>query len=172
MLDVAERAGLGDVALLLPVSPARTWYAGRYFDPLDTLEPAVSEAVAAVEEAIAAALEGVDFRHVVLAGFSQGACVLTEVVRRRPRPFGAVAVLTGALLGDPPPCDPLDGLRVHCSFSRHDAWIAEADARAAARYLEAAGARVTVATSDEREHGVSDEEARALRRLVDDVVAG
>jgi predicted esterase len=173
MLDVAARAGLGDVALLLPESPERSWYAGRYFDPLETLEPAVSEAVADVQDAVAAAQDaGLPLDRIVLAGFSQGACVVTEVVRRRPQRFGAVVVLTGALIGDPPPCEGLDGLRVHCSFPREDAWIAEADALAAARYLERAGADVSVVTGEPREHGVSDDEARALRGIVDVVVRG
>jgi predicted esterase len=173
MLDVAARAGLDDVtALLLPESAQRSWYAGRYFDPLPALEPAVTEAVAAVEAAVTAAEDaGLDTGRVVLAGFSQGACVVTEVLRRRPRPFGAVVVLTGALIGDPPPSEGLGGQRVHCSFSRHDAWIAEADALAAARYFERAGAEVTVVTTDEREHGVSDDEARALRELLESVTA-
>jgi len=173
MLDVAARARLDDVALLLPESAQRSWYAGRYFDPLPTLEPAVTEAVAAVEAAITAAEDaGLEAGRVVLAGFSQGACVVTEVLRRRPRPFGAVVVLTGALIGAPPPCDDLGGVRLHCSFSRHDEWIAEADALAAARYFERAGAEVTVVTSSEREHGVSGDEARALRELVEGVMAG
>ena len=42
----------------------------------------------------------------------------------------------------------------------------------AARYLERAGAEVTVVTTDEREHGVSGDEARALRELVEGVATG
>lgn len=169
MLEVASRARLGDVAaLLLPEADSGSWYAGRYFDPVEDNEPALTAAVAAVDDAISVATSaGIPLERVLLAGFSQGACVLTELLRRHPRRVGAAAVLTGAMMGtDPsPPLPPLDGLSVHVSCSRHDRWIALEHALDAATALERAGARVTTVVSDEREHHVSDAEAARLREL-------
>ena len=38
---------------------------------------------------------------VALVGFSQGACIVAEHLARRPEPYGAAAILTGALFGTP-----------------------------------------------------------------------
>lgn len=169
MLEVADRARLGDVAaLLLPEAESGSWYPGRYYDPVEANEPALTAAVAAFEEAIDVATSaGVPLERVLLAGFSQGACLLTELLRRRPRRVGAAVVLTGAMMGTnpSPPLPPLDALPVHVSCSRHDGWIALEHALGAATALERAGARVTTVVSDEREHHVSDAEAVHLREL-------
>ena len=81
MLDVVERLGLDDVAYLLPVSPERSWYPGRYFDPLEANEPHLTDAIAACEAAVASARDaGVPDERIVLGGFSQGACVTAELL--------------------------------------------------------------------------------------------
>jgi phospholipase/carboxylesterase len=165
MLEVAGRVDVPAAALLLPESEAGTWYPGRFFDPVAANEPQVTQAVAAVEEAVATAGDV----PVVLVGFSQGACVVAETLRRAPRPgVRAAAVLTGALMGDDPAPTPahVAGLPMHFSSSRHDDWIPLEHALAAARSFEAAGADVTTEVSDEREHHVSDAEAAAVRELV------
>jgi phospholipase/carboxylesterase len=180
MLDVAERAALGDLGILLPESEQRSWYPGRFFDAVETNEPHLTRAVEAFEEAMDTAADaGLPASRLLLAGFSQGACVLTELLRRRPRPLGAAAILTGALMGPPapaqralpPPAGDLAGLRLHVSGSRHDAWIPVERQQAASRYFERAGARVTTALSDEVEHHVSDAEAACLRELADEFLS-
>lgn len=175
MRDVARRAALDEVALLLPESEERSWYPGRFFDPVADNEPHLTRAVEAFEQAVGVASSaGLPPSRIVLVGFSQGACVLTEVIRRRPRAFGAAVVLTGALMGEAssPPAGDVAGLRMHFSSSRRDDWIPLAHTVAASRYFERAGARVTIAVSDEAEHRVSDAEAVRLRELADEVLAG
>jgi phospholipase/carboxylesterase len=36
---------------------------------------------------------------IVLAGFSQGGCLVAVLLARTPRPYAGVAILTGALIG-------------------------------------------------------------------------
>jgi len=179
MLDVAERAALGDLGILLPESEQRSWYPGRFFDAVETNEPHLTRAVEAFEEAMDTAADaGLPASRLLLVGFSQGACVLTELLRRRPRRLGAAAILTGALMGPPPaehplppPAGDLTGLHLHFSASRHDNWIPLEHVRAGIRYFERAGARVTTALSDEVEHHVSDAEAACLRELADEFLS-
>ena len=170
MLDVAARLSLPDLAFLLPVAAQRTWYPGRYFDPLADNEPHLGWALEAIEHAIELARRaGVPERQVVLGGFSQGACLVAHLVAARPRPLAGLAVLTGALLGAPEqrltPHD-LRGLRVYASCSVHDAWIPIEDARATADAFAAAGADVDFEELGDREHLVSDRAVSGLRRLL------
>jgi phospholipase/carboxylesterase len=166
--DLAGRLELPDVAHVLPVATGRTWYPGRYYDPLDTLEPHLGSALAALDRAIAAA--GAADERLVLAGFSQGACLVAEYLARQgPRPFHGAAILTGSLLGAPaeraePRVAP--GLRMAFASSRHDDWISLEDALDTAERFRRAGAAVAVAELDDRVHHVSDRAVAELRALL------
>ena len=70
---------------------------------------------------------GVPPDRVVLAGFSQGACLAAELIARTPRPYrGRRRLLTGALIGPEHEVTrpgPLDGLPVFMESSRYDEWV-------------------------------------------------
>jgi phospholipase/carboxylesterase len=167
MLDVAQRLALADVAYLLPVSAQRTWYPARYFDPRAENEPHLSEALSAIDDAIDRA--GVPDERIVLAGFSQGACLIADFVASAgPRRFAGAAILTGSLIGAPeeriiPDVGP--GLPMVFASSRHDEWIALPDALATADAFRGAGADVTWLELEDRVHHVSDRAVDALREL-------
>ena len=170
MLDVIARLDLPDVAYLLPVAPGRSWYDGRYFDPRITLEPQLSRALATVEQALAAAVAaGIPTERVVLGGFSQGACLVAELIAQRPRPLAGLAILTGALIGGPGELagpKGLDELAVYASCAVDDAWIPLEDARACADAFAAGGAEVVFEPLDDIEHHVSDRAVAGLRSLL------
>jgi predicted esterase len=166
--DLAVRLDLSDVAHVLPVAQERSWYPGRYFDPLATLEPHLGSAMAAIDRAVAAT--GVPDERLVLAGFSQGACLVAEYLARQgPRPFHGAAILTGSLLGTPAQrAEPRiwPALPMAFASSRYDEWIPLEDALDTAERFRRAGAAVAVAELDERVHQVSDRAVAALRGLL------
>jgi phospholipase/carboxylesterase len=158
------------VAFVLPAAAGAGWYPDRFNGPRAANEPwlghAVESIIAAVETVLAA---GIPPSRLLLGGFSQGGCLITEVVARRPDAYGAVAVLTGALIG--PPGDvtalpPLPGLRVHVATGRFDDWVPLAAVEATARAFEAAGARVVLDISDEPGHRITDGAVAGVQALV------
>jgi predicted esterase len=171
MLDVAARLDLPDVSYLLPVAVARTWYPARYFDPRAQNEPSLSRSLKMVQwPLMLAAREGVPDERILLAGFSQGACLIADFVatagRRR---FAGAAVLTGSLIGAPgeratPDVEP--DLPMVFASSRYDGWIPIDDARATAEAFERAGAASRFLELDDRVHHVSDAAVDALRELL------
>ncbi|MBV9838396.1 MAG: dienelactone hydrolase family protein [Solirubrobacterales bacterium] len=176
MLDVAERLALDDVAYVLPAAAGRSWYPARYFDPVSDNEPHVSWSLAALEAAIALARTPAarPLNRIVFGGFSQGACLVAELVARRPRPFAGVAVLTGTLLGpDGQEAEPgaVDGVPMFFASSRHDEWVPLARARSTAEAFRRAGARLEFEVYDDREHHVSDRAVDGLRRLITSALA-
>jgi phospholipase/carboxylesterase len=159
---LVTRLAAPDVAFVLPAAAGRSWYPARYFDPREANEPWLGHALAAVE----AAIGGVEPERVVLAGFSQGACLVADLVARAPRPFAGAAILTGAFIGPHPELAGLDGVPVFMESSRYDEWVALDDVEATARALEAAGARVALEVSDDREHRIRDAAVAGVRALL------
>jgi phospholipase/carboxylesterase len=157
---LVARLDAPEVAFVLPAAAGGSWYPARYFDPREANEPWLGQALEAVE----AAIGDVEPERVVLAGFSQGACLVADLLCRDPRPFAGAAILTGALLGAEPAG--LDGLPVYMESSRHDEWVAPDDVEATAKALEAAGARVTLELSDDREHRIRDAAVAGVAALL------
>lgn len=159
-----------DVAYVLPAASRGSWYPGRFSEPRIVNEPQLGQALEAAETAIADVLDaGVPLERVVLAGFSQGGCLVAELIARAPRPFAGAALLTGALMGPDGEVtrpQPLDGLPVFIEISRDDEWVPLERAEATARALEAAGARVELQVSDDREHRIRDEAVAGVRALL------
>jgi phospholipase/carboxylesterase len=166
--DLAARLEVPDIAHVLPVAAGRSWYPGRYFDPLATLEPHLSSALAALDRAVREAR--VPDERLVLVGFSQGACLVAEYLARQgPRRFHGAAILTGCLLGTPRErAEPriARNLPVVLASSRHDDWIALPDALDTAARFRRAGAALAVTELDDRVHHISDRAVAATRSLL------
>jgi len=79
----------------------RSWYPQSFLAPIDANEPALSSALAKIGETVdELGRHGIPPERVVLLGFSQGACLVTEFAARNARRWGAVAAFTGGLIGD------------------------------------------------------------------------
>ncbi|MGB3544166.1 alpha/beta hydrolase [Rubrivirga sp.] len=88
------------------------WYPTSFLAPLEANEPYLSAALAAVDRSIEAAHAlGLSEDHVILGGFSQGACLAVEFAARNARRWGGVATLSGALIGTAEADDPTPSLR-------------------------------------------------------------
>ena len=162
-----------DVAYLMPEAPRASWYAGRFNSSARTLEPELSAALQAVENAVEEA--GRYGASVILVGFSQGGCLVAEsIARQGAANVVGLGILTGALIGvraEPDEVIPirstLSGLPVEIVSSAHDEWVPVEFVRATARSFHDAGARVQVDITDEPEHRIGPEAVRAVERLLD-----
>ena len=154
---------LPDVAFVLPAADGRTWYPGRFSAPRAANEPRLGQALDALEGAIA----DVPPDRLVLVGFSQGGCLVADLVARRRRACAGAAVLTGALIGsEERAAEPLGGLPVFMETGRYDDWVALEHVEATAQALEAAGARVELEVSDDREHRIRAGAVAGVRALL------
>jgi predicted esterase len=164
-------AGTPGVALFAPQAAGATWYPNRFLVPLAENEPHLSSALAVISRLMGELTRGgVPFERIVLAGFSQGACLSLEFAARNPRRYGGVLGLSGALIGPPgTPHEPkgrLDSTPVYLGCSDRDAHIPLSSVEESAGVLSGLGASVTKAIFPGMGHTVNAEELAAAQSLV------
>ena len=176
MLEAAQRLALDDeVAYVLPRASGRSWYPGRFYDPMEDNEPWLGWSLEAIEAAVAGARgDGRALPAIALVGFSQGACIVAEHLARRPEPYGAAAILTGALFGTPDtdrmPAGSLEDLPMFFGIAEDDDWIPVDAVRDTVVAFQRAGARCELHVDDDQEHGINDDEIVAVRTLLTDLL--
>jgi len=166
ILQLARTLDTSHVSFLAPQAADASWYPRRFLVPAIENEPGLSSALAViarlVDQAVAA---GIPHDHVVLGGFSQGACLSLEAALRMGGRFGGVFALSGAVIGEPGADRPhdrsLDGTPVFLGCGDVDAHIPVASVRESSKVLKAQGAAVTeriypglghIVVSDETDH--------------------
>ena len=175
--SAADILGLGQAlapagwALLAPEAAGHTWYPYSFLAPRAENEPYLSSAlakIAAVVEQVQAA--GLATKQIVVAGFSQGACLTSEFVGRNPRRYGAALAFTGGLIG--PPGQPitlagdLAGTPVLLSSGDPDPHVPWARVEQTAELLGGLGAAVTLQRHPGRPHTVTAEEVAVARKML------
>ena len=169
---VLARLDAPDVAHVLPRAEGGSWYAAKAVDPLtaDT-RAALDAALDQLGGDIAAARAAHPGLPLLLAGFSQGACLALEYAcSGRPAPDALVA-LTGCRVGAPQDDRPRalpEGMAVLLTGSDDDPWIPVAAFADAAHELGRQKARLRAELFPGRGHEVSDAEIT----LMGDVLAG
>lgn len=101
IMEFAERLRLRpDVLIIAPQASGNQWYPQRFMVTQEENEPHLTSALAVVAASLAhCAGLGIPHEHVVIAGFSQGACLSAEYAARNPRRYGGVCVMSGGLIG-------------------------------------------------------------------------
>jgi phospholipase/carboxylesterase len=101
ILSLAPHLHVQNYALLAPQATQSTWYPNSFLAPPPQNEPWLTDALAAVDRAVAAAESaGISKEDIYFLGFSQGACLTLEYVARHAARYGGVAAFTGGLIGD------------------------------------------------------------------------
>jgi predicted esterase len=80
---------------------SRSWYPNSFLAPIEANQPGLSSGLAKIEKAVSDLGEhGITPEDIILLGFSQGACLVTEFAASNARRWGGVVALTGGLVGD------------------------------------------------------------------------
>ncbi len=159
------------VAFLAPQAGGGTWYPYGFMSPIEQNEPGITSglrAIARVLDGVTAA--GIPLERTILLGFSQGACLVTELVARNARRYAGLASLSGGLIG--PAGTPrdypgsLDGTPVFLGCSDVDAHIPAERVRESADVLRRLGGEVTMRLYPGMGHLVNDDEIAAVQAML------
>jgi predicted esterase len=176
MLPVARAAGASDGFVIAPRAFGGEWYPHRFLAPTSQNEPWLTSALNSLETTVRLVLDaGISADRIIMAGFSQGACLSLEYAARKPRRYGAIAALAGALPGpvnEPRKYDgSLAGTPVLLACGGADEHIPEANVRESARVLSALGAATDVRIYPGLGHSIVGDQLDALRDMLDAVRA-
>ena len=177
ILGVAERIGEESFAYLAPAAADSSWYPYSFLEPIEKNEPHLSHALEVLDSLVYELLEkGVPRRQIVLAGFSQGACLAAEYAARNAARYGGILLFTGGLIG------PLgtrwdyggsfDGTPIFLGTSDVDEFVPEERVRASAEVFERMGANVALRVYPGMDHVVNDDEIAAAKKILQEVASG
>ena len=164
--------------MVAPDAVGSVWYPSRFIEPIERNQPHLDSALATIERAVnLLEAEGRDRAQVVVAGFSQGACLALEYVARRGGRWGGVVALSGGLIGEGVDAarypHALTGTSAFLGCSDVDHHIPESRVLESASQLERQGASVTTRIYPGMPHTVNLDEiewwVEHLKKLADSV---
>jgi predicted esterase len=177
ILGVADRIGEPDFAYLAPAADHNSWYPYSFLEPVEKNEPRLSYALEICDEMVENLLNrGIPKRQIVLAGFSQGACLVAEYAARNADRYGGLLIFTGGLIGPPGTRweyeGSFDGTPVFLGTSDVDEFVPEERVRESARVFERMGANVALRVYPGMDHVVNDDEIAAAKKILQEVASG
>ncbi|MFB6227437.1 MAG: alpha/beta hydrolase [Halobacteriales archaeon] len=175
VLALAREFDTPGIAYLAPAAARRTWYPNPFTAPVESNQPHLDSALAALGDRLAGVEEaGVPAERTVLLGFSQGACLASEFAARNPQRYGGIATLSGGLIG--PEVAPedyagdLEGTPAFVGCSDADPHIPLERVEATSAILEGLGADVTERIYPGMGHTINAEEVERVGEMIDGLV--
>jgi predicted esterase len=172
MAEIGRRMGAAPIRYHALKAPGAEWYPLSFLAPVEANQPKLDQSIARVEQEVRALeARGWTRDRIALIGYSQGACLASEYLWRRPGRFACVLAFTGGLIG-PPGADwgaggDLEGTPVLLTNGDADPWVPWARVQETAGRFEAAGAEVELQLYPGREHLVCDDEIARGRAILD-----
>jgi predicted esterase len=88
------------MAYLAPQAANSTWYPYSFLSPIPQNEPSITSGLQVIAALLAQIEEaGIPQNKIILAGFSQGACLSSEYVARNPGRYGGLLAFSGGVIG-------------------------------------------------------------------------
>ena len=172
IMELGYLLGGDQFALLAPQAASNTWYPFSFLAPLANNEPYLSSALQTVADLVAQVEEaGIPASNIILAGFSQGACLASEFAARNARRYGGLLIFSGGLIG--PPGTPrdypgsLDNTPVFIGCSNVDAHIPLARVQETTEVLTALDAQVNEKIYPGMAHTIIQDELDQAQKIAD-----
>lgn len=158
-----------DICWLAPTAMNNAWYPDKFTERRARNEPFLTLST----EQIKGLIDQFPPEKVILAGFSQGACLISDILVRQPRPLAGAWLFSGGVIGHademPQPERALDGLPVSLSGSLEDPHIPAERMKLTADLLKQMGAEVETLHYDLNSHQIAAEEVDLAKRVLEKI---
>ncbi len=171
MGSLAMGLGCPNVRYIVPRAPDGGWYPKSFLDPFEDNQPYVNDAIAHIASLLDMIRgKGVALDRILLGGFAEGACILSEFLVRNPKSYGGLMILTGGLMDHTAigkrPGSGLLAVPTYVSGSEIGEEVPVQRIRDTIRTLQAGGALIRSHIFTERPFTISDEEKVEMRKLI------
>lgn len=100
ILMLADEFKQPDITYIAPQASNNTWYPYSFLEPLHRNSPGISSGLKVIGDIIdQVETVGTPKHKIVLLGFSQGACLVTEFAVQNAAKYGGIIGLSGGLIG-------------------------------------------------------------------------
>jgi len=171
ILGLAMELDVDGVAYAAPEAAGHTWYPYSFLAPIADNEPGISSGLGVIASLVQR-FEGAGLgaQHLLLMGFSQGACLTLEYAARHARRYGGIAGLSGGLIGPPGTTrdypGSFDATPVFLGCSDIDPHIPRERVEETAEVLGRMEAGVTMRLYPRFGHAVNADELEAVRAML------
>ncbi len=171
ILGMAAEFEYSSIAYLAPQAANRTWYPQSFLAPVERNEPGRSSGLQVISKLVSQANNaGIPTEHILVLGFSQGACLASEFLARNPTRYGGLAALSGGLIGEQIDQESFDGsLEGTPAFfgcSDSDPHIPEKRVHESAAVYKQLGATVTKRLYPGMGHGINEDELSFVDEMI------
>ena len=177
ILSLADQFAQPGFSYLAPQAVGNTWYPNRFLESLESNQPWLTSALLLLGDVLGQIIHaGIPAEHIMLLGFSQGACLALEFAARNARRYGGLVGYSGALIGpDDTPRDyqgSLAGTPVFLGCSDVDPHVPKGRVDESADVLRQLGGVVTERLYPNMEHTVNQDEIDFVREMMRALTAG
>lgn len=174
ILSLTDHLNLqGDTIVLAPEANNNTWYPERFIVPQQANQPDLDSALARIHTLVThlETVFKISTEHIALAGFSQGACLTAEYLKRHPKRYLAAAIYSGGLIGTDTEVQEqiegsLAGTPIYIGCDEEDFHIPAARVRTTATYFTEHNAEVTLRLYTGLGHTIHPEGLRFVKGVV------
>jgi predicted esterase len=182
ILDLVPRLDRPAFTYLAPAAAGRTWYPYSFLAPREQNEPGLSSGLRVIGSLVDDLVgRGIRREHIVLLGFSQGACLTAEFALEHPARYGGIVIFSGGVIGvgsvwptgqtrPPDPSGPFAGTPAFFGCSDTDAHVPKSRVDDSAALFTRLGAHVVERIYPGMGHLVNDDEILAARTIMDTIV--
>jgi phospholipase/carboxylesterase len=171
ILRLAKPLHREGLTYLAPQAVGHTWYPNSFLAPRESNEPYLTSALRKIGSVVAEVqAAGIARDRILIAGFSQGACLATEFVASNPARYAGLIAFTGGLIGPPDANLHHEGLLAGTPAlflsGDPDPHVPWQRVQASASEFERMGAVITARRFPGRPHTITAEEVELARTLV------
>ena len=172
ILQLRDELDYPELAYVAPQAAENAWYPYSFLAPIEQNEPWLTSALNKLKNIVSnITREGIPQDTIVIAGFSQGACLASEFVARNAANYARLIAFTGGLIGSPGTAfhyaGSLSGTPAFLGAGDPDAHVPWQRVRESADVLSALGAHVLLRRYPRMPHTINLPELEEARRLLD-----
>lgn len=170
ILNLRQGFDCPELAYLAPQAAGDSWYPYSFLAPIEQNQPWLTSALDMLGKIVEdISLAGIPREKIVIAGFSQGACLASEFVARNAVRYGGLIAFSGGLIGPPGTefhyTGKLGGTFALFGAGDPDAHVPWQRVQESASVLAALGAEVVLRRYPGMPHTINQEELKEAKKL-------